>query len=303
MKQLIYSALLGLTVCSPLSVLYAGPSQQAPPPQTTVVAPPVTAPPKTTSVSPRQYRVGPDDTIKVDFIGIDDENKEMNRNYLVQSNGAIEIKLLNTVKVEGLTTLQIADLLASLLVKGGLYEPGRVQPSVSMAEYRDFEVQVGGAVRTPSVIRLSGENSSVSRAISLAGGFASNAGNEVEVIRAPVPDQPTQVIVVTKDQLDMNDDPGLAEGDRINVKLGRVFSVNGEVNAKGEKTWSPGMTVARALVLAGGQTDKFSMRRSHISRPVKDKDGKVLKYEKIDGLKPETPVLPDDILVAGRSWM
>ena len=31
------------------------------------------------------------------------------------------------------------------------------------------------------------------------------------------------------------------------------------------------------------------------------KEGK--KYEKIDHLKPETLILPDDVLVAGRKWM
>jgi protein involved in polysaccharide export with SLBB domain len=308
MKKTIYSVLLMLVACAPVPAAETPAPPPEPAPQTTqkqqtAQTPPVTALPAA-SVGPREYRVGPGDTLKVDFIGIPAEDREMNRNYLVQSNGTIEIKYLESVKVEGLTQLEVGDLLAELLEKKGFYNPGQLQPSVTMAGYRDFEVQVNGAVRAPGLIRLSGDQSSVNRAISQAGGFATNAGTEVEIIRAPIAGRPPEPpIVVTRDQLDMNDDPGLRENDRVNVRIGQVFFVNGEVNNQGEKRWEPGMTVNRALALAGGQTAKFSMGRSRIDRPVKDKDGTVLKYEKIGNLKPETLIRPDDVLVAGRKWM
>lgn len=312
MKKAIYSVLLMLVACAPLP---AAETPAAPPPepapqttqttqkQQTAQTPPVTPAPAT-SIGPREYRVGPGDTLKVDFIGIPAFDREMNRNYLVQSNGTIEIRHLETVKVEGLTQLEVGDLLAELLEEKGFYNPGQLQPSVTMAGYRDFEVQVNGAVRAPGLIRLSGDNSSVNRAISQAGGWAVNAGTEVEIIRAPIAGRPPEPpIVLTREQLDMNDDPGLRENDRVNVRIGQVFFVNGEVNNQGEKRWEPGMTVNKALALAGGQTAKFSLGRSRIERPVKDKDGTVLKYEKIGDLKPETLILPDDVLVAGRKWM
>ena len=309
MKKTISTVLLTLVACAPLP---AAKTPAVPPPeptpqttqtQQTAQTPPVTPAP-VTSVGPREYRVGPGDTLRIEFIGIPPADREMNRNYLVQSNGTIEIMHLETAKVEGLTQLEVGDLLARLLEEKGFYNTGQLQPSVTMAGYRDFEVQVNGAVRSPGLIRLSGENSSVNRAISQAGGFATNAGTEVEVIRAPVAGRPPEpTIVVTREQLDMNDDPGLRENDRVNVKIGQVFFVNGEVNSQGEKRWEPGMTVNRALSLAGGQTAKFSMGRSRIERPVKNKEGTVLKYEKIGDLKPETLILPDDVLVAGRKWM
>ena len=308
MKKTIYSVLLMLVACAPVPAAEI----PAPPPepaaqttqkQQTTQTPPVTPAP-VTSVGPREYRVGPGDTLKVDFIGIPAFDREMNRNYLVQSNGTIEIRHLETVKVEGLTQLEVGDLLAELLEKKGFYNPGQLQPSVTMAAFRDFEVQVNGAVRAPGLIRLSGDQSSVNRAISQAGGFAANAGTEIEIIRAPIAGLPLEPpIVLTREQLDMNDDPGLRENDRVNVRIGQVFFVNGEVNSVGEKRWEPGMTVNRALALAGGQTGKFSMGRSRIERPVKNKDGTVLEYKKIGDLKPETLILPDDVLVAGRKWM
>ena len=313
MNKTIYSVLLMLVACAPLPAAetpaapppapQTAPAPQATQTQQTTQTPPVTPVPAA-SIGPREYRIGPGDTLRIEFIGIPAEDREMNRNYLVQSNGTIEIKYLESVKVEGLPALGVADLLARLLEEKGFYNPGQLQPSVTIAGYRDFEVQVNGAVRAPGLIRLSGENSTVNRAISQAGGFATNAGTEVEIIRAPIAGRPPEPpIVVTLDQLNQNDDPGLRENDRVNVRIGQVFFVNGEVNNVGEKRWEPGMTVNRALALAGGQTAKFSMGRSRIERPVKGKDGTVLKYQKIGDLKPETLILPDDVLVAGRKWM
>jgi len=310
MKTAMYSVLLALVACAPLPAAQTPQAEQpAPTPQTQQTTqtqqtpPPVATPPQTTA-GPRVYRVGPRDTLKIDFIGIPVDDQDMNRTYPVQSNGSIDIKYLESVKVEGLTLLEIGALLGKLIEEGQFYRPGQLRPSVTMAVFRDFEVQVGGAVRSPGNLRLSGENSSVNRAISLAGGFATNAGFEVEIFRAPIEGQPSEPpIIVTRTQLDMNDDPGLRENDRVNVKIGHVFFVNGEVNTQGEKRWEPGMTVNKALSLAGGQTPKFSLGRSRIERPVKDKDGRVIKYDKIKGLKPETLIQPDDVLVAGRKLM
>ena len=47
----------------------------------------------------------------------------------------------------------------------------------------------------------------------------------------------------------------------------------------------------------------FSLGRARIERPVKDKDGGVVKYERLGNLKLETFILPDDVFVAGRKWM
>jgi len=84
------------------------------------------------------------------------------------------------------------------------------------------------------------------------------------------------------------------------VKQGQVFFVNGEVNSGGQKAWQPGMTVGRALGLSNGMTAKGKL--GHIMRPRKDDSGKVIKYEKIKGLKLETPIQPDDELVISRKW-
>ncbi len=78
------------------------------------------------------------------------------------------------------------------------------------------------------------------------------------------------------------------------------FFVNGQVNKPGSYEWSEGMTVEKAVALAGGFL--VTGKLSHIMRPEKDKDGKVIKYKKIKALKNNTPVFPGDELVIVRKW-
>jgi beta-lactamase regulating signal transducer with metallopeptidase domain/protein involved in polysaccharide export with SLBB domain len=158
------------------------------------------------------------------------------------------------------------------------------------------EINVTGAVRMPGLHRV--PVATVNRAISQAGGFASNAGTEIEILRRG-PDGQVTIITVTREKLDMNEDPGVQAGDVINVWVRKLFYVNGEVKRPGQRNWMPGMTVAGAIDLSGGATTRFSLGRSHIERPTKDKDG-ILKLQQIKDLKPETLILPGDVLVAGR---
>jgi protein involved in polysaccharide export with SLBB domain len=80
----------------------------------------------------------------------------------------------------------------------------------------------------------------------------------------------------------------------------QTFVITGEVKAPGEKMWSPGMTVEQAIGLADGMTPKGKL--GHIKRPVKDADGKILRYEEIKPLKNDTEIRAGDTLVIARKW-
>jgi polysaccharide export outer membrane protein len=76
--------------------------------------------------------------------------------------------------------------------------------------------------------------------------------------------------------------------------------VEGEVNSPGLVLWQEGMTVGQAISAANGMTSKGKL--GHIKRTIRDADGKVLRYETIKDLKPETVLQQDDILVIARKW-
>jgi len=88
----------------------------------------------------------------------------------------------------------------------------------------------------------------------------------------------------------------------VSLESGEVstFGVEGEVNSPGLALWQQGMTVGQAISAANGMTSKGKL--GHIKRAIRDADGKVLRYQTIKDLKPDTVLQQDDILVIARKW-
>lgn len=259
--------------------------------------PPVSTP-LSREFAPKPYTVGPGDTLRFEFYGLADSDVDMKKTYLVESAGTIQLKYVGSIPVNGLTTPEIERAVVKALEGKQIYLPGVVQLTVQVAEERLQTVIVQGQVASPGEKQLRGAQMTVTRAITAAGGFTPLAGQEVEIKREV--EGKTQIILLTRTQLDQGDDPQLIADDYITVKQGHVFFVNGHVGSPGQKVWSPGMTVLKAVGLAGGMTTKG--KYGHIERPIKDADGKILKYEKVKDLKNETEIRPDDILIIAAKW-
>lgn len=247
--------------------------------------------------APKPYTVAAGDTIRLDFYNLEARDMDMKDVYLVALDGNIVLKYVGAVRVHGMTEREIEDAVLKALVPR-FYLPGVIQVTAVVSEQREQEVTVQGQVNSPGLLKLRGNQMTVNRAITAARGFTSLAGQEIELKR--MVDGKRVVIQLTRTQLESGEDPQLLADDEIMVKQGQVFFVNGEVNSGGQKAWQPGMTVGRALGLSNGMTAKGKL--GHIMRPRKDDSGKVIKYEKIKGLKLETPIQPDDELVISRKW-
>ncbi len=259
--------------------------------------PPVVAP-LSREFQPKPYTVGPGDTIQLDFYNLSDFDIDMKKVYLVEASGTIQLKHVGSIVVNHLTTPEIEDAIEKALIAKNIYQPDVIQVTARVTDERQQPVHLQGYVTSPGEKQLRGSQMTVSRAINAAGGFTSMAGQEVEVHRKV--GGATQIIKVTRTQLDGGDDPGLIADDTVVVKQGYVFFVNGQVLTPGQKAWAPGMTVLKAIGLAGGMTPKG--KYGYIDRPIKDAAGKILKYERNKKLKPETEILPDDILFIGLKW-
>jgi polysaccharide export outer membrane protein len=92
-------------------------------------------------------------------------NSSVAPGYLVDSAGNIDFPLINTVKVEGLTTVEIKDLIKSRLNKY-LKEP---TVNVRVLNYR---ISVLGDVSKPAVYVIPNESVTLPEALSLAGDLA-----------------------------------------------------------------------------------------------------------------------------------
>ncbi len=259
--------------------------------------PPVVAP-LSREFQPKPYTVGPGDTIQLEFYNLSDIDADMKKAYLVEASGTIQLKYVGSIVVNHLTTPEIEEAIEKALIAKNIYLPEVIAVTARVTDERQQPVTVQGHVVSPGEKQLKGGQMTVNRAINAAGGYTSLAGQEVEVQRKV--GGTTEIIKVTRSQLDGGDDPGLIAEDTVVVKQGYVFFVNGQVLTPGQKVWAPGMTVLKAIGLAGGMTPKG--KYGYIERPIKDAVGKILRYEKIKRLKPETEILPDDQLFIGLKW-
>jgi protein involved in polysaccharide export with SLBB domain/beta-lactamase regulating signal transducer with metallopeptidase domain len=278
-------------------------------PTTQAMAMPQAPPPPPPQALVRRVAAG--DTIKIDFYGLVSSDEVMNRRYVVRADGTIEVKHLGQVMVAGKTMREVAEVVLRSL-EPNYYPTGVVQvvavpgeadkvaetPREVRPEEPIVRVQVQGQVVSPGEKPLRGSQLTVSRAIAAANGFTPMAGQDIEIRR--LVDGKTVTIKVTRTQLDTGDDPRLLAEDVVIVRTGHIFVVAGEVNSPGQKIWAPGMTVGKAISLAYGLTTKGKL--GHIERPIKDAAGKVIRYERIRVLKPETEVLPEDTLHVARKW-
>jgi protein involved in polysaccharide export with SLBB domain len=75
----------------------------------------------------------------------------------------------------------------------------------------------------------------------------------------------------------------------------REFFVNGEVNKPGAYPYIPGLTVQKAISIAGGFTERASQSSVQLERE-KDKDHQAIE------VKLDAPIAPGDILIVEESF-
>ena len=74
----------------------------------------------------------------------------------------------------------------------------------------------------------------------------------------------------------------------VSVVVYRPFFINGEVRSPGGYPYQPGLTLDKAIALAGGLTDRASTRKMFVVRPGSD-DGEIRA-------RMNTPISPGDIV-------
>lgn len=222
-------------------------------------------------------------------------DSDMNRRYPIAADGTITVKYLGFIHVAGKAPAEIQQMLISGMTEKAIYPPGVISVVATVLPDDRRFVIIAGRVQSPGEKRLFPEQMTVIKAIAASGGLLPSAG-DIEIRRPGV----DQAINITGTQLQAGADLNLVDGDTLIVRQALVFFVNGEVLTPGQKVWRPGLTVLQAVALAGGLTPKG--RLSHIMRPVKDANGKILKYEKIKNIKNQTEILPDDQLVIVAKW-
>ncbi len=235
----------------------------------------------------QDYRVGEGDVLKITVY----EHNDLTTVARVSGKGTIMFPLIGEVRVEGLTTIEIAKRISELLADGYIVDP---QVSVFIQEYRSKKATIMGEVERPGLYELRGETTFL-ELLSKAGGLTRDAGSKAIVKR-----KNGEIVSIDLKRLIEGGDTSLnitiTEGDNIYIPKAGVFYVTGEVKKPDAYKYEKGTTVIKAITMAGGFTDKAAIGRVKI---IRNMDGREVVLEKV---KMDEPILPDDIIIVPESF-
>ncbi len=248
------------------------------------------------------YRVGPGDVLEI--VVYDDP--DLSRLVTVQYGGEITLPLLGEVPVADLTIKEIRDRLEEALGKDFLVDP---QVIVRVKEYRSKWVTLVGEVARPGKYYLDGPRTLLD-VLTEAGGFTNRASGEVVVTRlngAFEDGSTVRRVVLSRDEPASEQRQALSlilkSGDMVTATGVEFFYISGEVKNPGSYPLTPGLTVLKAVSVAGGLTKFGSKGKVEILRKRRGKDPLRIKVDLSDiekGKRPDVPLQAEDIVKVGK---
>lgn len=235
--------------------------------------------------------IAPGDAISLLVFGEEDLSIQ---NVRVPQGGQVSLPLIGSISVAGKTTSEVEKDIYKLLSQGYVRNP---RLSVSIFSYRPIFIR--GAVRQTGSFPFTA-GLTISKAIALAGGPKNSAKKQgVSILRdgevvLESLSVDSQVEVSSGDVISISEEFGVSEDEATYVYL------HGEVVSPGEYLFRRGLTVEKAVVLAGGFTLRASRKKVSITRYVNSNEGE--KPEKMKKVRLYTPVQPGDIIDVGASW-
>lgn len=215
------------------------------------------------------YVIGVADVLDVTVFNEPDASRA---GVAVDNDGTIDCPYIGRVTVAGLTARAVERAVKERLSKGVLVNP---TVNVTVVKYRSKTVNVTGVgIRNPGEYILQG-NVSLTSVLAQAGSLTTDAGSYVLISRRNSAGAIEEIRVPRRDiETGKAQNVVLKDGDTILVPKAETFFITGQVRQVGSYTWEDGLTVERALTLAGGPTDRASMKGIEIERLV---DGKAQK--------------------------
>ena len=263
----------------------------------------------------KDYQIGPEDVLAIQFLGQD----ELNREVRVNGRGEISLPLVGSRVVAGSSPQETELFLAKSYREGRfLKEP---QITVSVKEFRSQGVAVTGAVVRPGPQAIIGPRSLL-EILGKAGGLSEEAGDVVQIIRVKGshPRSPrantaagnqgvdpfsTDNETIIVDLKRLVNDRSLARslpiknGDTIYVPpMGRAY-VLGAVTKPGAVPLKGNLSVAKAVAISGGLNMVLASNKITIVRL--DEQGQPSKlYANLgsitSGQDPDIPLKDSDIV-------
>ena len=245
------------------------------------------------SMASDDYVVGAEDVLKITVYNYPD----LTTTERVSGEGVITIPLIGEIKVAGMTTDRVAKAIAEKLADGFIVDPN---VSVFVLEFRSKKAIVMGQVNKPGIYMLTG-NTTFLELLSLAGGLTKDAGSKATIKRKTSDGTRGEGIITIDlkkliEEGDTSLDVSLMDGDNVYIAKAGVFYLTGEIKTPAAYKYEEGLTLIKAVTMAGGFTDKASPGRIRIIRKIDNKE-KVIQKAEMD-----EPVLPEDIIIVPESF-
>jgi len=183
------------------------------------------------------YKLNAGDNIAIRVFGED----SLSLDVVLDGSSVINYPFLGKIFVKGLTTESLAQILTDGLSDGYLVDP---HVNVSIVKYRPFFIT--GRVSAPGSYSFE-PGLTVKKAVSLAGGFTEEAdkGNITIVYEGRSKERGVEV--------ELNSE--IHPGDTISIGEIGYFFVDGEVKKPGRYPYQVGLTLRKAISIAGGYTE------------------------------------------------
>lgn len=216
-----------------------------------------------------EYVVGEGDTLQVAVFG----HADLATTARVTAGGTIAFPLIGQVPAAGKTADQVAAAIAAGLADGYILDP---QVSVAILEYRTKRSNIVGKVNRPGQYEFRGRLTFL-ELLSRAGGLAADAGSQALVKRKSGSEniRSGDLIIDLKALIQEGNifrDVEIMDEDTVTVPEAGQFFVSGEVRRPGQYRFDDGMTIIRAISLAGGFTERAAMDRIKIVRTDDEKE-------------------------------
>jgi polysaccharide export outer membrane protein len=194
------------------------------------------------------YRLGPGDVIRINVFNY----PEMTTETRIRQTGRITFPLLGEVDLDGLTVAAAEARIADRLRRGGYIAEPHV--TLGVLQFRSREVTVLGEVNHPGKYALE-RPGRILDLLALAGGLiTAEAADTVTLLRRDGSKVTIDVAALLEG--DVRQNLAIQGGDTLLVPKAPKFYVYGEVQRPGAYRLERGMSVTRAISLAGGLTPR-----------------------------------------------
>ncbi|MGZ4899972.1 MAG: polysaccharide biosynthesis/export family protein [Candidatus Angelobacter sp.] len=242
-------------------------------------------------------RVGGGDLLQVSVFGAPDYNYDVR----VADDGYVNLPLIGTVRVAGMTPREVAADLRGQLSQHGYFNNPEV--GVLVKEYATQGVSVLGEVQKPGIYPLLGART-LFDLISAAQGTTPTAGDRVSVIHRDRPQQP-EIVKLNYDARDSTQsNVPVFPGDTIVVQKAGIMYVVGDVQKpSGIVMVNPNLTVLKAIALAQGTNPNAALDGARLVRKTADGQTEIpLHLKQMLAAKiPDMRVEPEDVIFVPNS--